>query len=88
VHQQINSFRIEPTAICFEVTETAGHPQPRRKRTFPQEPEEHRLPFALDDFGSGLCSFAYLKSLPVDFLKNRRAFVRNLSTAPSTAQVD
>src|SRR5712691_10068798 len=89
VHQQINSFRIEPTAICFEVTETAAIRNLSKAIHFLKSLKSIGCRFALDDFGSGLCSFAYLKSLPVDFLKIDGAFVRNLVDSPfDRAMVD
>ncbi len=89
VHQQINSFRIEPTAMCFEVTETAAIRNLSKAIHFLKSLKSIGCRFALDDFGSGLCSFAYLKSLPVDFLKIDGAFVRNLVGNPfDRAMVD
>ncbi len=89
VHQQITSYRIEPTAMCFEVTETAAIRNLSKAIHFLKSLKSIGCRFALDDFGSGLCSFAYLKSLPVDFLKIDGAFVRNLVGNPfDRAMVD
>jgi len=56
VHQQITSFRIEPTAICFEVTETAAIRNLSKAIHFLKSLKSIGCRFALDDFGSGLCS--------------------------------
>ncbi|MCG7872931.1 MAG: EAL domain-containing protein [Candidatus Thiodiazotropha lotti] len=78
IRERMNRLKVSPRSICFEVTETAAINNLEITESFIQEIREMGCHFALDDFGAGLSSFSYLKSLSVDFLKVDGSFVKQV----------
>jgi EAL domain-containing protein (putative c-di-GMP-specific phosphodiesterase class I) len=82
IYDKILQYGVMPGMLCFEITETAAIRNLDIAAEFVTDMRNLGCAVALDDFGTGMSSFAYLKTLDIDYLKIDGQFVRELLTNP------
>ena len=78
---------LDAGALELEVTETSAMQEPQRSLAVLNELQALGVRLAIDDYGTGYSSLAYLRSLPVDVIKIDRSFVMSLSEDPSNEAI-
>ncbi|VAW94154.1 diguanylate cyclase/phosphodiesterase (GGDEF & EAL domains) with PAS/PAC sensor(s) [hydrothermal vent metagenome] len=78
IQQNIEHYKLNPSSIIFEITESSAIYNIESAQRLIKELTWYGCKFALDDFGSGYCSFSHLKNLPVDYIKIDGMFIQEL----------
>lgn len=79
VQNELDSQRVDPKRVIFEITETASVANINETQRMINQLQSLGCRFALDDFGTGFCSFHYLRHLPTDFLKLDGSYIKNIA---------
>jgi len=79
---KLATSKLPPEKVCFEITETAAITNIKRARLFMNNIKALGCKFALDDFGSGHSSYAYIKEFPTDKIKIDGTFTTNMMDNP------
>ena len=79
IEEEIRDSGLSPSALCFEITESAAVSNLAKAQAFIDELKAFGCTISLDDFGAGLSSFAYLKNFNVDILKIDGSFIRDIT---------
>ncbi len=87
VLREIQSIGVNPHMICFEVTESVAVNNVDLAMKFIKSLKELGCSFSLDDFGTGVSSYGYLRELPVDYLKIDGIFVKDLESDPVSQEM-
>ncbi len=82
LEEAVASHPIPPQSLLFEITETVALLNLEKTKQFICRLQQIGCQFALDDFGTGMASLAYLKELPLNFVKIDGIFVRDLTNNP------
>jgi len=83
IKEKLELTWVDARRITFEITETAAVDNFEKTRNMITKIRALGCKFALDDFGAGFCSFNYLKTFPVDYVKIDAQFIRNLINNPT-----
>jgi diguanylate cyclase (GGDEF)-like protein/PAS domain S-box-containing protein len=82
VRAQFQHYQVPPSGICFEITETSAIANLGKAEGLIRDLKKLGCRISLDDFGSGMSSFSYLKHLSVDYLKIDGGFVKDMMSDP------
>jgi len=83
----ILKYGVDPHQLSFEITETTAITNIEAAQQLIARLHNLGCSFALDDFGSGFCSFGQLKNLDVDYIKIDGLFIQGIVSDPLDRQV-